>query len=105
MSTVESIDKYFSIRGIQDNVHLVSDSQDIDSLASYVDRSVLSEYGCFFEVIGDAEITLIYGCTTSTPWSTSRVELIYSAAQLHARIKRQNRKPVSPANDLSWLID
>lgn len=92
MSTVKSIETYFSIRGISDKVNLQQDSQDVDSLADYVSRDTLAEYGSFFVYADNGEILNIWGISAYTPRDASLVDLIYSAAAEHKRIARQNRK-------------
>lgn len=90
MSTPKSIDQYFTIRGIQDEVTLLQgDSQDYDFVREHVfDPSVdVSEYGSFFVYSVPGEIQLIWG--VSPHWMY--VDLIYSARQLHNKIARRNK--------------
>jgi hypothetical protein len=94
MSTVASINKYTEIRGISENISLVSDSQDVEWLKDYIKPDVLDEYGSFMVYCADSEVKLIWGVSTLIPWLTSYCELIYSESQLCKKIanKRKNKK-------------
>jgi len=88
MSTVASIDTYCKIRGIQEDVSLIaSGSPDWDLVESYVPNA--SDYGSALVYITDADVALIWGIETRTPWNDAYTELAYSAAALHRKIARR----------------
>ena len=53
---------------------LVTDSQEIKSIGSYLGkRQLANKYGCLFVKVGDGDYDSIYGCIRSVPYLEERL--------------------------------
>ena len=89
MSTVQSLETYFKIRGISDEITLVhSGNLDWTLITDSVGEVFARDYSSALVFIRDSEVINIWASESRVPYNHSFAELIYSAAKFHRMIAR-----------------